>query len=141
VIQLLFSVGVNPNATNKKGKTPLHVLAESWNWTRLSSSDWDQFPEREFSILFRSIVNAGGHLDQATPGGQTVLSILKEIRAKHSRLVIPFDPYLDSLVNVVLPLSCYCATAIRRNGIPYEDELQLPRRLHSFVRRHSALKG
>lgn len=141
VMQLLFSVGVNPNATNKKGKTPLHVLAESWNWTRLSSSDWDQFPEREFSILFRSIVNAGGHLDQATPGGQTVLSILKEIRAKHSLLAIPFDPYLDSLVNVVLSLSCYCATAIRRNGIPYEDELQLPRRLHSFVRRHSALKG
>ena len=141
VIQLLFRVGVNPNATNKKGKTPLHVLAESWNWTRLSNSDWEKFPERKFSILFRSIVDAGGHLDQATPGGKTVLSILKENRIKHSRLVIPFDSYLDSLVHAVLPLSCYCATAIRRNGIPYEDELQLPRRLHSFVRRHSALNG
>jgi hypothetical protein len=139
LIQLFLKMGVDPNATDRKGKTPLHILAEKWNWTRFSTYlDSADFPSESLSNVFQSLVEAGGHLDQATPEGHTVIDFLEIQRKKHSLHDYYFNSYLNSLINTVLPLSCYCAQSLRQHKIPLGN--QLPPRVHSFILRHSALK-
>jgi hypothetical protein len=85
--------------------------------------------------MLKSLLNAGAHIDQATPDGQTIGSILNQQRLQ-LRLpsFYPFESLADNPLNVVLPLSCYCAQSIRRNGIRYQD--QLPVRFHEIVSIH-----
>ena len=85
--------------------------------------------------MLKVLLNAGARIDQATPDGKTIRSILNEQQLHLRRpSYYPFESLADNPLNVVLPLSCYCAQSIRRNGISYED--QLPARLQKFVSTH-----
>ena len=86
-------------------------------------------------IILKVLLNAGAHIDQGTPDGETLRSILNQQQLQlHLPSYYPFESLADNPLNVVLPLSCYCAQSIRRNGIPYED--QLPARFHEIVSIH-----
>ena len=123
ILQFFLDAGVDPNETDtNNGQAPIHILAKY--------SDI-----KGVSIMLKSLLNAGAHIDQATPDGQTIGSILNQQRLQfHLPSYYPFESLADYPLNVVLPLSCYCAQSIRRNGIPYED--QLPARFHEFVSIH-----
>jgi hypothetical protein len=118
-IKRLLQFGADPNAIDEDGQTPLHCLAE-----------WTQFSEMDESVpFFQVLLDAGAHLDTVADDGKTVLCILKKM------LEGKVHPYFESLINCVLPLSCYCARVIRRHGIPFED--RLPPRLKKLVSSHS----
>ena len=122
ILHFFLDAGIDPNATETNGQAPIHILAK--------------YCEIEgVSIMLKSLLNAGAHIDQGTPDGQTISSILNQRRLQ-LRLPSfhPFESLADNPLNVVLPLSCYCAQSIRRNGIPYKD--QLPARLQKFVSIH-----
>jgi hypothetical protein len=129
LIQLLLDAGADPQTTDGKGKTPFHWLFEGWS----------AYEPYEFKMVFKALLEAGGHLDQATKNGDTVISLIKDWRTS----TLPFadlvrDPYFDSIIYSVLPLSCSCAQVIAENQIPFEN--QLPPSLKSFVLSHSASK-
>ena len=117
-IQRILQFGADPNACDKFGRTPLHHLVD-----RIKFTDEDQ-------SVFQVLLDAGAHLDAAGDNGETVIYILKhKLRGK-------VNPYFKSLINSVLPLTCYCARVIRRRGVPFED--RLPPRLKKLVSSHSA---
>ena len=123
-IKRLLQFGADPNATNNYGQTPLHILAIMLNFTL----------NGDYSVhLFQALLDAGAHLDTVADDGKTVLCILKK------KLEGKAHPYFESLINCVLPLSCYCARVIRRHGIPFED--RLPPRLKKLVSIHNAIEG
>jgi hypothetical protein len=129
LIQLLLDAGADPQTTDGKGKTPFHWLFEGWS----------AYEPYEFKMVFKALLEAGGHLDQATKNGDTVISLIKDWRTS----TLPFadlvrDSYFDSIIYSVLPLSCSCAQVIAENQIPFEN--QLPPSLKSFVLSHSASK-
>jgi hypothetical protein len=143
VIDLLLKLDVDPNATDRHGKAPLHLLAEKWNETRFSTygnsaAFASLFISESLSMVFQSLVDVGGHLDQATPEGQTVISLLKIQRTKYTHQDCHFDSYMESVINTVLPLSCYCAQSLRQHGFPLDN--RFPPSVKSFILRHSALK-
>ena len=122
-IKLILKLGADPDSTNKFGETALHIVA---------GIDEDEFPSMDkYLPVFQTLVNAGSHLDMARDDGQTVLSIVKK------NDLISTHPYFESLLNTVLPLSCYAARIIRLNGIQF-DEDRIPHSLQTFVARHSA---
>jgi hypothetical protein len=122
-INLFLRLGADPNATDVNGKTALHILASKWNWYNTKNELYVQ--------LFQTLVDAGGHLDMMTPEGETVVSILKESVRGYSYC----HPYLESIINAVPPLTCYCARIIRQHGIPFD---QLPSTLQTLVSLHTA---
>ncbi|KAI9549158.1 hypothetical protein GHT06_005432 [Daphnia sinensis] len=126
LIQLFLRLGANPNTFDQNGKTPMHCLANHWCWMIYLDL---------YLTVFQTLVDAGGRLDKATPEGETVMSILKEQRIKLSPHISRLDPYLESMMNTVLPfsLSDLCAQVIRHRRVAYEH--QLPCSLQSFVRR------
>jgi hypothetical protein len=133
IIEYFLRVGEDPNAANINGKTPLHLLAEQWiNWKGFR--DYKKISGFYFSVL-QMLVDAGGHLDQPSSDGQTVLCILKKQLAQ----MPGYHPELESAIDTILPLSCYCAQAILKYNIPFEN--RLPSSLSSFVLRHSLVKG
>jgi hypothetical protein len=130
LIQLMLDAGADPQTIGSDGGTPFHWLFQGSYW---ASAHW------EFKTVVKAMLDAGGHLDQATKNGDTVISLIKE--KKNGRLRFDkfyHDPYFDSFIYSVLPLSCSCAQFIRQNQIPFEN--QLPPRLQSFVLLHSDIK-
>ena len=124
-INLFLRLGADPNATDMNGKTALHILASKWNWY------WHSKKNELYVQVFQTLVDAGGHLDMMTPEGETVVSILKESVRGYSYC----HPYLESIINAVPPLTCYCARIIRQHGIPFD---QLPSTLQTLVSLHTA---
>ena len=122
---LIKKEGIDINKADMYGKTALHILASKWNWYNTKNELYVQ--------LFQTLVDAGGHLDMMTPEGETVVSILKESVRGYSYC----HPYLESIINAVPPLTCYCARVIRQHGIPF-NEGQLPSTLQTLVSLHSA---
>nr|CAH0112565.1 unnamed protein product [Daphnia galeata] len=118
-IQRILKFGADPNASDWFGRTPLHYLAER-----------TQYNADESIPLFQVLLDAGAHLDVTADDGKTVICILKE------KLEGKENPYFESLINTVFPLTCLCAGVIRRHGIPFED--RLPPRLKKLVSSHSA---
>jgi hypothetical protein len=110
-INLFLRLGADPNATDMNGKTALHILASKWNWY------WHSKKNELYVQVFQTLVDAGGHLDMMTPEGETVVSILKESVRGYSYC----HPYLESIINAVPPLTCYCARVIRQHGIPFKE--------------------
>ncbi|XP_046646914.1 protein fem-1 homolog CG6966-like isoform X3 [Daphnia pulicaria] len=128
LIQLLLDAGADPHTISRKGKTPFHWLFEGWS----------AYEPYEFKMVFKALMEAGGHVDQVNKDGDSALSLIIDWRTS----TLPFgdlvrDPYFDSIIYSVLPLSCSCAQVIGENQIPFEN---LPSRLKSFVLRHSAIK-
>nr|CAH0099944.1 unnamed protein product [Daphnia galeata] len=123
-LQLMLKLGADPKAIDEKGRTPLHLLA---GLKRLHLE--------EYILAFKELVNAECHLDSAADDGETVLSILKKTLMRYGDDYV--HPYFVSLINTVLPLSCYAARVIRRHGIPF-DEDRIPVHLQSLVACHSA---
>ncbi|XP_046459915.1 uncharacterized protein LOC124206246 [Daphnia pulex] len=130
LIQLMLDAGADPQTTGSYGRTPFHWLFQGSHW---ESTHW------EFKTVFKAMLDAGGHLDQATSSDKTVIGLIKEKKDWRLRFdKFRHDPYFDSFINSVLPLSCSCAQFIRQNQIPFEN--QLPPRLKSFVLLHSEFK-
>ena len=126
-INLFLRLGADPNATDMYGKTALHILASKWNWYDTKNELYVQ--------VFQTLVDAGGHLYMVTPEGETVVSILKESVRGYSYC----HPYLESIINAVPPLTCFCARVIRQHGIPFNEDYQLPSTLQTLmVSLHSA---
>jgi hypothetical protein len=89
--------------------------------------------------VFQAVLEAGGHLDQVTPDGKTVIDVLKD---KKKQFQESLDPRVDHWINTVVSLECYCAQKIRQEHIAFaEDEQQLPLCLQQFIEQHSPLKS
>ena len=124
IFQFFLDAGVDPNEIDTNGQAPIHILAQ-------------HIEIKGVPIMLKSLLNAGAHIDQGTPDGETLGSILRPqqfwfIAGLSS--FYPFESLANDPLNVVLPLSCYCAQSIRRNGIPFEN--QLPHKLEEFVKVH-----
>ncbi len=125
MVKHLLKLGASPNAINKKGQTPLHILAGI-----------EEIHSDENVALFQALVDAGTHLDIAADDGDTVLDILKRKRTMYEDRGVAAGAYFSSKINTIFPLSCYCARVIRRHGIRF-DEDRLPFHLQEFVALHS----
>ena len=123
IFQFFLDAGVDPNEIDTNGQAPIHILAQ-------------HIEIKGVPIMLKSLLNAGAHIDQGTPDGETLGSILRPQQFWFIGLssFYPFESLANDPLNVVLPLSCYCAQSIRRNGIPFED--QLPHKLEEFVKVH-----
>jgi hypothetical protein len=88
--------------------------------------------------MFKTLVDAGTHLDMAADDGKTILAVLEENVERFAKKDI--SPYLHSVPRTIFPLSCLCARVIGLEGIPY-DEDRLPLHLQELVSRHCAAKG
>ena len=119
-IKLRIQLGADVNAIDYFGRTPLYILAK----THENHSE-------NYLLAFQTLVDAGTHLDTTAMNGQTVISALKENLMRYKKRGEIVDPYFESLLNDVFPLTCYCARVIRRHRIPFED--RLPPRLQAFV--------
>lgn len=140
VIQLFLEAGADPNALNADGNTPLHCLLPKNEFQYWLTNPWDNPNEKDVPIIrsnfiasVRVLLDAGSHVDQSNRRGETILELLKRNRKMQQSFKAPFDPFLESVIDSVLPLTCYCAQSIRKNNIPI---VKLPPTLQLFVRRH-----
>jgi hypothetical protein len=117
VIRLLLEVGADPNDVDVDHCTPLHVVA--------AARPRDLATETRGQIL-RSLVHAGGHLDQWSK------------RKRNIFLLLPKDFRLQQFVDVaaVTSLKCLCARVLRRHGCAYAEPGELPAELVPFVDKH-----
>jgi hypothetical protein len=132
-IKLILQLGADPNAIDRMGRTPLHILAADPN----SIDEIAQTPLhilvgikehhlKEYLPVFQTLVDAGSHLYLADDNGETVISLLKEIVERDQNSdEIRGHHYFESLINDVFPLTWFCARVIRRHGIPFKDRLPL----------------
>ncbi len=119
LIQLFLEAGANPNATDELGHTALHILA------------FYSFSRNRISVAYM-LFEAGAHLDQPNTNGETPLELFRRMqRTQEGRT----DPIWHSLVNTVLPLTCYCAQVIHKYQVPFKTR-QLPTSLESFIQSH-----
>ena len=131
IIRLLLDSGADPKIVDRNGKSPHHLLAENCQPNSTKT----------FFDIFQAVLEAGSHLDQATPDGKTVLTIMrnkKKLFVDNQTL----DPRVDFWINTVMPLECFCAQKIMQENIAFEDEEhRLPLCLQQFIEEHSSLKG
>jgi hypothetical protein len=132
-IKLILQLGADPNAIDRMGRNPLHILAANPD----SIDEIAQTPLHilagikehhlnEYLPVFQTLVDAGSHLYLADDDGETVSSLLKEIVERDQNSdEIRGHHYFESLINDVFPLTWFCARVIRRHEIPFKDRLPL----------------
>jgi hypothetical protein len=129
IVTFFLDNGADPKSLDRSGKSPLHILAGK---CQPNSNEL-------FFEVFQAVLEAGGHLDQVTPDGKTVIDVLKD---KKKQFQESLDPRIDHWINTVVSLECYCAQKIRQEHIAFaEDEQQLPLCLQQFIEQHSPLKS
>ena len=114
LIKLILKLGTDPNAIDEMGRTPLHILA-----------GMKKHHLNKYLPFFQTLVNAGSYLDVAKNNDETVRSVLKKTMMRYTQKGEMVDPYFESLIDSVLPLTCLCTRVIRRHRIPYQDRLPL----------------
>jgi hypothetical protein len=102
------------NTPNSKGQYPLHVIADSLNFS---------------NELFEVLIDNGAHIDSVTPEGITPLSFAQR-RYKKLSSIIKRDFY-------PLPLVCLASHVIVNEYIQYKH-LDLPRHIKSFIKLHDS---
>ena len=65
--KLILERGADPNAIDQNGRTPLHLLAG------IDDIYWELNES-----MFKTLVDAGTHLDMAADDGKTILAVLEE---------------------------------------------------------------
>ncbi|EFX87201.1 hypothetical protein DAPPUDRAFT_97382 [Daphnia pulex] len=129
IVTFFLDNGADPKSLDRNGQSPLHILAGK---CQPNSNEL-------FFEVFQAVLEAGGHLDQVTPDGKTVIDVLQD---KKKQFQESLDPRVDHWINTVMSLECYCAQKIRQESIPFEeDEQQLPLCLQQFIEQHSPLKS
>jgi hypothetical protein len=114
LIKLFLKLGADPNAIDEMGRTPLHILA-----------GMKQVHLNNYLPIYQTLVNAGSYLDLSDDNDETVRTVLKKMLKRYTQKGEMVDPYFESLIDSVLPLTCLCTRVIRRHRIPYQDRLPL----------------
>lgn len=111
-ITLLLRAGADPNGADKAGNGVLHYLVMAG-----ASDDW-------ICSVARVLLDAGAHLDRVNKEGKTAAEVWKNFYS-HRSVLLP-----DWLKVEVPKMKCFAARIIRRQKIPYVNEL--PVFLHFF---------
>ena len=129
LIELLLALGADPNGTDNYGKTPLHLITMKKSW---------QYMQRNIKAI-EILINNGAHIDYAhcctrlTPQRIFQDHERKFLRSTGVENRVPLHP----LFNIVLPLTCQSALAIRIHRIFFKGQLPpIPPFLHEIVQRH-----
>ena len=118
-----MDAGANPNSIDVDGLTPLHLLAINVGAVNISAV---------FKLL--GLLDFDAHLDKVNVEGVTPLDLFKY---KLSEYKSQEGPNVFSLINVVRPLSCYCAKLICEENISFERE-DVPPPVFDILRLHGA---
>jgi hypothetical protein len=102
------------NAIDEMGRTPLHIMA-----------GMEKHHLNDYLPIYQTLVNAGSYLDLSDDNDETVRTVLKKMLKRYTQKGEMVDPYFESLIDSVLPLTCLCTRVIRRHRIPYQDRLPL----------------
>lgn len=118
-VRLLLRVGADPNATDDKGNSALHVVAY---WMGKGDSD---FPPEIADLL----LDSGTHIDRMNASRQTPLDCWKN--GNEGGNATP--PVWTR--KTVPRLACWAARSVSQHRIPWEKK-DLPNNLHNFVSTH-----
>ena len=113
-VKLLLSAGLNVNATNGNGDTPLHIVA-----TLKPGEDNIHLLTDMLQVLF----DGGAHHDFVNKNGKTPIDLAETNEA----VMIVSD-------QSKLELLCISARAVRKFGIPYLGIV--PKTLEKYISRH-----
>jgi hypothetical protein len=101
-VKLILERGAVPNAIDQNGRTPLHLLAGIDDiYCELNES------------MFKTLVDAGTHLDMAADDGKTVLDVLKRNVARVTTEAESINPYLHSVSWYRVPTILLLCTSYR----------------------------
>ena len=89
---------------------------------------------KNISPVLKLFLDSGAHLDKVNVEGITSLYLFKY---KLSEYKSQEGPNVFSLINVVRPLSCYCAKLICEENISFERE-DVPPPVFDILRLHGA---
>lgn len=134
VILLLIGASVDVNIVDENGRCPRHWLVNEemslfpWNELR----NWNLDHGSMFTEAIIALVIAGCHQDKTDNNGETAWNkciLLEDV------MVYPVPKFISLMEEYrqVRPLSCLCASIIKKNGIPFNN---LKTSLVSFVRAH-----
>jgi len=125
IFRLLLQGGGNPNAIDKDGRTPLHLLVRFIR--KLSAS---------MNIIARLLLDFGAKLSIKNKNGKTVVDLLIQMNGRKRRLDEDDVIEGEDLPNWCLELPtliCLSARAIRYYRIPH---LALPATLISMIEKY-----
>ena len=106
-IRLLLEAGVDPNATNEEGNSPLHFEVQ---WAQpLMEQDGS------YSPIIQLLLEYGARFDQINKLGQTPLDIWREKQERVERIRPP-----PGRMIAVASLASWCAKIVQKRKIPYE---------------------
>ena len=116
IVRLLLEVGADPDANDRGGNSPLHLVARWMEEAETSSPTADL------------LLKHHAHLDQINIIGRTPLDVWKARHERSGRVLSP-----PAWMNPVLRLSCWSAISIKRSRIPRN---QVPESYRDFVFMH-----
>ncbi len=122
-IQLLLQINADPNAADKDGNGPIHVLGS------LRYGNSQEHMIRRTADAARLLLENGAHLDRVNKDRKTAAQVWKENNGSQDLPNWLLEP------GMVPKLKCLSARIIRSNNIVY-TAVTLPEILHPFVKWH-----